>query len=65
MRLQDYPSDTRIQVGDRIYCRESYGTCWRKESPTPGNCVSRPSVSLLTIESSIDEKHVDLSRSAN
>ncbi|TDA49046.1 hypothetical protein [Burkholderia pyrrocinia] len=65
MRLQDYPSDMRIQIGDRIFRRESYGTFWREESPIPGNCVSRPSVSLLTIESSIGEKHVVLSQSAN
>lgn len=60
MQLQDYTPGTRIQIGDRFFRRTTTGTFWREEHPIPGNCVSRPSISLENIEQAAGEKHVVL-----
>lgn len=60
MRLQEYPTDTRIQIGERIFRKESYGTFWREEHAQPGNCVSRPHVSLENIQRDCEGAHVVL-----
>lgn len=60
MRLEEYLTDTRIQIGERIFRRESYGTFWREEHAQLGNCVSRPSVSLENIQRDCGGAHVVL-----
>ncbi|MBB4517240.1 hypothetical protein GGD68_006043 [Paraburkholderia fungorum] len=62
MRLKDYTPGTRIKIGDRFFRRTNTGTFWREEHELPGNCVSRPSVSLENIEQAAGEKHVVLAR---
>lgn len=60
MRLKDYTPGTRIKIGDRFFRRTTTGTFWREEHELSGNCVSRPSVSLESIERAAGEKHVVL-----
>ncbi len=60
MRLKDYTPGTRIKIRDRFFRRTTTGTFWREEYELPGNCVSRPSVSLGNIERAAGEKHVVL-----
>lgn len=57
MKLCDYPEGTRISIGDRIFVKIPLGTFWKEESEIPGNCVSRPSVSLEHIEQSFGSSH--------
>ncbi|KVK87631.1 hypothetical protein WJ53_22520 [Burkholderia ubonensis] len=60
MRLQDYSPGTRVQIGDRVFHKTTTGTFWREEHDVPGDCVSRPSVSLENIERAVGNKHVVL-----
>ncbi len=58
MNLSDYPEGTRVRIGQRVFSKTNTRSFWREEHCTPGNCVSRPSVSLESIEQSCGEKHV-------
>ena len=62
MRLQDYPNGTRIAVAERKFVKVEPGTFWREEHAIPGNCVSRPSISLEGIEALSGAKHVVIER---
>ncbi|CAB3754197.1 hypothetical protein [Paraburkholderia humisilvae] len=62
MRLQDYSPETLVQIGDRVFRKTTTGSFWREEHELPGNCVSRPSVSLENIEQTAGMKHVVLHR---
>lgn len=48
--LRDYPTDTKISIGNRVFRKVAPGSFWREEDPVPGNCVSRPADSLRHIE---------------
>ena len=58
MKLCDYPVNTRVQIGDRVFKKTPTGSFWREEHDVPGNCVSRPSVSLESIEQTTATTHV-------
>lgn len=58
MKLCDYPVNTRVQIGLRVFKRTPTGSFWREEHSVPGNCVSRPSVSLESIEQMTGTQHV-------
>ncbi len=58
MKLSQYPVDTRIRIGDRLFKRTPTGSFWREEHDVPGNCVPRPSVSLESIEQTAGTEHV-------
>lgn len=57
MKLCQYPVDTRVRIGDRVFKKTPTGSFWREEHDVPGNCVSRPSVSLETIEHTTGAEH--------
>lgn len=57
MKLIDYPTGTRVRIGDRLFVRLSMSSFWREEHQVPGNCVSRPSSSLESIERLSRTKH--------
>lgn len=50
LKLHEYPTDTRIRIGSRVFRKVTPGSFWREEDPVPGNCVSRPSNSLAHFE---------------
>ena len=60
MKLCDYSEGTRIRIGERTFIKTSIGSFWKEESTIPGNCVSRPSVSMEHIEMSSGMTHVVL-----
>lgn len=60
MCLRDYPTGTRVRIGDRTFCKTETGTFWKEEHSLLGNQVSRPAVSLETIERQVAATHVVL-----
>lgn len=56
--LKDYPAGTRIRIGERFFKRADHGTFWTEEHEIPGNCNTRPSVSLKNLEISLNMSHV-------
>jgi hypothetical protein len=58
MNLKDYPTGTIIKIGDRRFEKVQPTTFWREIHDVPGNCVTRPSVSLEGIEQREGVKHV-------
>lgn len=50
LNLHDYPTDTKVRIGDRVFRKVMPRSFWREEDPVPGNCVSRPADSLQHIE---------------
>lgn len=61
MQLQEYEPGTRVQIGDRVFRRTTTGSFWREEHRVTGNCVDRPTVSLVSIEESAGIRHLVLS----
>ena len=55
--LIDYPAGTWIEIGERRFYRLALGSFWREDHPIPGNCTSRPSVSIRNIELFAHIKH--------
>ncbi len=53
LNLRDYPTDTKISLGGRVFRKVTPGSFWREEHAIPGNCVSRPSASLENVEQSL------------
>ena len=53
LKLHEYPTDTRIRIGNRVFRKVTPGSFWREEDPVPGNCVSRPSNSLAHFEAGL------------
>lgn len=58
MQLKDYPTGTLVEIDGRKFEKTTPGTFWREVHSIPGNCVSRPSVSLEVIEDCAGVKHV-------
>lgn len=56
--LKDYPAGTRISIGEQYFERANYGTFWTEAHEIPGNCNTRPSVSLKNLEISLKMPHV-------
>lgn len=50
LSLRDYPTGTKVRIGNRVFSKEAARSFWREEDPIPGNCVSRPADSLKNIE---------------
>ena len=58
--LKEYEPGTRVDIGGRVFSRTTTGSFWREEHKVPGNCVSRPSVSLEVLEQTCGKRHVVL-----
>jgi hypothetical protein len=60
MSLCEYPVGTKIKIADRVFERTKTGSFWPEVHEVPGNCVSRPSVSVEGIEERLGVTHVVL-----
>lgn len=56
--LNSYPDGTRVRIGSRTFVKVAPGSFWREEDRVPGNCVTRPAVSLETIKQQTGQGHV-------
>lgn len=56
--LHNYPTDTMVRIGDRVFRKVTPGSFWREVASLPGNCVSRPATSLQSLEEKLGQAHV-------